>query len=88
MNVDGAAKLDWRSYSRFSSVPVGAVAGVDGLFIGRHLKGAKFLPGAIPVASSAPGYSAFGAMDVIINDRETEQVYNGEVSTKASTSTG
>ena len=39
--VQGASKLEWRTFERFSKVPVGAVAGVEGadpVFIARILK--------------------------------------------------
>ena len=61
INVDRAARLEWRPYSRYAGVPEGAVAAVDessasvvgdnDIFIGRHLSSfsTSWLPGSIEV---------------------------------------
>ena len=63
-----SAKLEWRPYTKYSSVPEGAVSGVDSNseeqnFVGRHLSASsgRYLPGAISVPAGSAGYS-FGSM--------------------------
>lgn len=73
INVDRAARLEWRPYSKYAGVPEGAVAAVDessssvvgdnNIFIGRHLSSAStsWLPGAVEVPRRS---SSFGLMRV------------------------
>ena len=72
INIDRAARLEWRPYTKFAGVAVGAVAAVDensgsasgdqNVFIGRHLgTGGTWRPGAVEVPRRS-SYSAFGVM--------------------------
>jgi hypothetical protein len=68
LNENLSAKLEWRPYTKYSSVPEGAVSGVDGgsdeqVFVGRHLSAAdgRYLPGAISVPGASSSFS-FGSM--------------------------
>ena len=68
LNENLSAKLEWRPYTKYSSVPEGAVSGVDSNseeqnFVGRHLSASngRYLPGAISVPAGSAGYS-FGSM--------------------------
>ncbi len=73
INVDRAARLEWKPYSRYAGVPEGSIAAVDessasvvgdnDIFIGRHLSpySTSWQPGSIEV----PRRSAnFGLMRV------------------------
>lgn len=88
INVDRAARLEWRPYSRYAGVPEGAVAGVDessasvdgdnDIFIGRHLSSSStsWLPGSIEV----PRRSAnFGIMRVFNSKGNMSEANNGDI---------
>lgn len=87
INVDRAARLEWKSYSKYAGVPEGAVAGVDesstsaagenDIFIGRHLgSSAQWLPGAVEV----PRRSAnFGLMRVFDSHGRMSEHNSGDV---------
>ena len=72
INIDRAARLEWRPYNKFAGVPEGSVAAVDensdpasgdnNVFIGRHLgSGDRWRPGAVEVPRRS-SYSSFGIM--------------------------
>ena len=47
-NPGGAARVEWRPFSRFAPVPEGAVAAAEDAFVGRARdEGPSFLPGSI-----------------------------------------
>lgn len=86
INVDRAARLEWRSYSRYSGVPEGSVAAVDessasavgdnDVFIGRHLSASTWLPGSIEV----PRRSAnFGVMRVFDSKGNMSEQATGDI---------
>ena len=72
INIDRAARLEWKPYSKFAGVPEGSVAAVDeksepasgdnNVFIGRHLgSGGRWRPGAVEVPRRS-SHSTFGVM--------------------------
>ena len=88
INVDRAARLEWRPYSRYAGVPEGAVAAVDessasvvgdnDIFIGRHLSSfsTSWLPGSIEV----PRRSAnFGVLRVFNSKGNMSEESTGDI---------
>ena len=90
INVDRAARLEWKPYSRYAGVPEGAVAAVDessasvvgdnDIFIGRHLSHStstiSWLPGSIEV----PRRSAnFGVMRVFNAKGNMSEENSGDI---------
>lgn len=84
VNADRAAKLEWRSYGKFTAVPEGSVAVVDDTsgrghaFVGRYLDPDpnKYQFGAIGVHMAS---YAFDSMTVLGDNGDVKEVNNGEV---------
>jgi hypothetical protein len=88
INVDRAARLEWRPYSKYAGVPEGSVAAVDessasvvgenDLFIGRYLNSAtsSWLPGAVEVPRRS---SSFGVMRVFDSKGNMSEHIAGDI---------
>eukprot|EP00096_Caligus_rogercresseyi_P015365 TRINITY_DN7813_c0_g1_i1.p1 TRINITY_DN7813_c0_g1~~TRINITY_DN7813_c0_g1_i1.p1 ORF type:complete len:439 (-),score=111.51 TRINITY_DN7813_c0_g1_i1:973-2289(-) len=70
INIDMAARLEWRAYSRYSGVPEGSVAGLDAssgndqIFIGRHLSDGLYLPGVVDIPQGSYEFGILRVWDV------------------------
>ena len=77
--VPAAAKLQWRPFTRFSELPQGAVAGVEGadpVFVARKLgKDGVMVPAVIEVASTNYGTGTLK----VFSDYSVDNVNNGDV---------
>ena len=86
INVDRAARLEWRPYSRYGGVAEGAVAAVDessssvvgdnDVFIGRHLSSDAWLPGAVEVPRRS---ASFGLMRVFNGKGQMSEESSGDI---------
>ena len=92
ININRAARLEWRPYSKFSGAPEGAVAGVDessagsasgdrDIFIGRHLSSdtGRYRPGTVevPRRSSRSSFGSMAVFDETVNS--IVEYSNGDV---------
>ncbi|XP_040573204.1 protein unzipped [Lepeophtheirus salmonis] len=71
INIDMAARLEWRAYNRYSGVPEGSVAGLDAstgsnqIFIGRHLTTeGLYLPGVVDIPQGSYEFGILRVWDV------------------------
>jgi len=83
LNTAGAAKLDWRPYSVFSTVPVGAVAAADAgdaashAFVGRSAGSHGYSAGSIAVHAATYSFKHLSSLDLSSN--AVSRVDAGEV---------
>jgi len=88
ININRAARLEWKPYSKFKGAPEGAVAGVDessagsasgdrDVFIGRHLSSdtGRYRPGTVEVPRRL-SLSSFGSMLVYDETADTVLEYS------------
>eukprot|EP00093_Oithona_nana_P010170 10170.XXX_280210_281716_1 [CDS] Oithona nana genome sequencing. len=86
INLDRAARLEWRPYSRYGGVAEGAVAAVDessssvvgdnDVFIGRHLSSDAWFPGAVEVPRRS---ASFGLMRVFNGKGQMTEENSGDI---------